>query len=103
MAWDSLRATHSEKVADKMYVQILELAAQESQDAVADALRYLLATEHALDVERIRQLVADATRIPAPTDIHVEAPDLCDFDSLLTTFDKECPDYDQNSNESHAR
>ena len=102
MAWDSLRATHSEKVADKMYVRILELAAHESQDAVADALRYLLATEHALDVERIRQLVADATSIPAPTDIHVEAPDLCDFDSLLTTFDKECPDYDQNSNETHA-
>jgi len=32
----------------------------------------------------------------------VEAPDLCDFDSLLTTFDKECPDYDQNSNETRA-
>ncbi len=30
MAWDSLRAAHSEKVADKMYVQILELAAHES-------------------------------------------------------------------------
>ena len=102
MAWDSLRAAHSEKVADKMYVQILELAAHESQDAVADALRYLLATEHTLNVERVRQLVADATKIPAPTDIHVEAPDLCDFDSLFTTFDKECPDYDQNNNETRA-
>lgn len=38
LAWDTLRATHSEKVADKMYVQILHLAARESQDAVADAL-----------------------------------------------------------------
>ena len=102
MAWDSLRAAHSEKVADKMYVQILELAAHESQDAVADALRYLLATEHTLDVERVRKLVADATSIPAPTDVHVEAPDLCDFDSLLTTFDKECPDYDQNSHETSS-
>jgi hypothetical protein len=27
---------------------------------VADALRYLLATEHTLDVERVRKLVADA-------------------------------------------
>jgi hypothetical protein len=27
MAWDVLRATHSEKVADKMYVRILEIAA----------------------------------------------------------------------------
>ena len=100
MAWDSLRAAHSEKVADKMYVQILQLAAQESQDAVADALRHLLATEHTLDVERVRELVANATSIPSPTDIHVEAPDLCEFDSLLTTFDKESPNHDQSSNET---
>ena len=100
MAWDSLRSAHSEKVADKMYVQILHLAAHESQDAVADALRHLLATEHTLDVERVRELVANATSIPAPTDIHVEAPDLCEFDSLLTTFDKECPNHDQGSNET---
>ena len=100
MAWDSLRASHSEKVADKMYVQILELAAREGQDSVADALRHLLATEHTLDIERVRKLVADATSIPASTDVYVEAPDLCDFDSLLTTFDKECPDYDKNNNEA---
>ena len=67
MAWDSLRAVHSEKVADKMYVQILQLAAQESQDAVADALRHLLATEHTLDVERVRELVSNATSVPAPS------------------------------------
>ena len=100
MAWDSLRAAHSEKVADRMYVQILQLAAQESQDAVADALRYLLATEHTLAVERVRELVANATSIPAPTDIHVEAPDLCEFDSLLTTFDKESPNHDQGSHKT---
>ncbi len=99
MAWDSLRAAHSEKVADKIYVQILELAAREGQDSVADALRHLLATEHTLDIERVRKLVVDATSISPSTDVHVEAPDLCDFDSLLTTFDKECPDYDQNSNQ----
>jgi len=103
MAWDSLRATHSEKVADKKYVQILHLAATESQEAVAAVLRYLLSTELTVDVARVRELVADATRIPAPTDIHLEAPDLCEFDALLTTFDKECPNHDQNDNEtSHA-
>jgi hypothetical protein len=102
MAWDSLRVAHSEKVADKMYLQILQLAAQESQDAVADALRHLLATEYTIDVERVRALVADAASIPAPTDIQVEAPDLCDYDSLLTTFDKECQNHDQNDNESDS-
>ena len=100
MAWDSLREAHAEKVADKMYVQILQLAAQENQDAVADALRHLLATEYTIDVERVRELVANATSIPAPTDIKVEAPDLCEYDSLLTTFDKECPNHDQNDNKT---
>ncbi|MCX7396157.1 MAG: hypothetical protein NT138_00590 [Planctomycetales bacterium] len=85
-----------------MYVQILEIAAKECQDAVADALRHLLATEHTLDVDRVRQLVVDATRIPASTEIHLEAPDLCMFDSLLPSFDKECPDYDQNGNETRS-
>ena len=104
MAWDTLRATHSEKVADKMYVEILHLAAHESQDAVADALRHLLATEDQFDVDHVRKLVTDATSIPAPTDINVEAPDLCEFDSLLSTFDKECPNHDQSCKEtSHEK
>jgi hypothetical protein len=91
MARDSLRATHSEKVADKMYVQILEMAAHQGQDDVSDALRHLRATEHTLNVDRVRQLVVNATRIPAPTDIQLEAPDLCMFDELIHSFDKECP------------
>jgi len=89
MAWDMLREKHTEKVADKMYVQILELAAHESQDAVADALRHLIAAGEAIDVERIRTLVMDATSVRPVTDVEVEPPDLSDFDSLLTTFDKE--------------
>ena len=71
---------------------MLELAAREGHYSIADALQHLLETEHTLDIEHVRRLVADATSILAPTDIHVQAPDLCGFDSLLTTFDKECPD-----------
>ncbi len=89
MAWDLLRKHHTEKVADKMYVQILELAAHESQDAVADALRYLIAAGEAIDVEQVRTLVMDATYVRPVTDVEVEPPDLSDFDSLFTTFDKE--------------
>lgn len=89
MAWDILRKHHTEKVADRMYVQILELAAHESQDAVADALRHLIAAGETIDIERIRTLVMDATDVRPVTDVKVEPPDLSDFDSLLTTFDKE--------------
>ena len=103
LAWDTLRAAHSEKVADKMYVQVLHLAAHESQDAVDDALRHLLATELTFDVEQVRKLVADAAAIPLPTDIDLEAPDLCEFDSLLPSFDKECPNHDENKNETRRK
>ena len=89
IAWDMLRKNHTEKVADKMYVQILELAAHESQDAVADALRHLITAGEPIDVERIRTLVMDATCVRPVTDVVVEPPDLFVFDSLLTTFDKE--------------
>ena len=34
IAYDMLRAAHTEKIADKTYVKILELAARESEEAV---------------------------------------------------------------------
>ena len=69
MAYDMLRDAHSEDVADKMYVRILELAARESQEAVIDSLRHLIAASEAITVERIRSLVASAACLPAVTDI----------------------------------
>jgi len=102
MAYDMLRDAHSEDVADKMYVRILELAARESEEAVIDSRRHLIAAGEAITVDRIRSLVASAGCLPAVTDIQIDAPVLSDFDSLLTmpdlltTFDKECPNHDQN-------
>jgi len=96
MAWDHLRTVHTEAVTDKLYVQILHIAAQESQDAVANALRFLLNNQDTIDVESVRKLVANAAGIPAVTDIHVDPPDLHEFDSLLTAFDKECPNHDES-------
>ena len=93
IAYDMLRDNHTQKVADKMYVQILEIAARESQDAVADALRYLTSAGEAIDVARITALVADAIRLPPVTELEIEAPDLSVFDSLFTTFDKESPNH----------
>ena len=95
MAYDMLRADHAENVADKKYVQILELAARESQDAVADALRWLITNAQPIDVDQVREMVQRATSLPAVTDLEVEPPNLADFDSLLHTFDKESPYDDQ--------
>ena len=89
IAYDLLQAAHTEKVADKQYVQLLELAAHESQDAVADALRVMIAADASIDVELIRSSVLAETTLPAATDMEVEPPDLTDYDSLLQHPDME--------------
>jgi hypothetical protein len=96
IAYDVLREAHSEKVADKIYVQILELAARESEEAVIDALRLAIASGETIRVAQIRSMVADAANLPPATDLEVESPDLTDFDSLLHTFDKESLCDDKN-------
>src|SRR5690606_33343317 len=63
IAYDMLREHHAEQAADKRYVQILELAARESQDAAADDLRFLIAAGEAINVDRVRTLVADASAV----------------------------------------
>lgn len=97
IAYDILRAVHAERVADKTYIQILELAARESQEAVADALRRRIASGKNIDVDQIRLLVEDSMNLPAATDVEIEPPNLSDFDSLLQTFDKECLCDDENN------
>ncbi len=96
MAWDLLRSAHAERLADKMYIKILELAARESEHAVVDALRLLIKTSEAITVERVRELVTSSNAIPAVTDIQIDAPVLYEFDSLIPTFAKECLNYDEN-------
>ena len=39
IAYDILREAHSEKVADKIYVQILELAARQSEEQLQNAVK----------------------------------------------------------------
>ncbi len=97
IAYDMLTQSHTEKEADKKYVAILELAAKESQDAVADALRHLISSGASIEVQTVRDLVADATSLPAPTDVTVEPPNLSDFDFLIPSHDKEC----QNDGQDH--
>lgn len=93
-AYDQLRGKHTDTVADKMYLQILKLAADESQQAVEDVLRQNLATGEAINLDELRGRVAAAESIPAVTDIHVEPPNLNDFDSLIPTFSKDGTDDD---------
>ena len=103
IAYDMLRGSHSDKVADKMYVQILEMAARESQDAVADALRITISLGDPIDVGQIRKLVDDAAQLPLATDLEVETPDLTEFDSLLHFHDMESLCDDQEPQPQNTR
>lgn len=91
-AYDLLGKQHSEKVADKMYLQILKLAADESQQVVEDILRVWIAGGEAIDIDALRLQVAASAAIPLATDIDVEQPNLSDFDFLIPTFSKDGTD-----------
>lgn len=90
-AYDWLLETHSQKVADKSYLRLLELAAHESQDAVHEVLRMKTQAGDSIDVEEIRLLVLKAAEIPPATDVEVEPPSLSEFDCLLDHPDMESP------------
>lgn len=98
IAYDMLHEAHAPKVADKTYVKLLEIAARVSQDAVADALRVTIRAGQPIELEKINALVQDALNLRPATALHVEPPNLNDYDSLLTMFNKEV-DHDEQSNE----
>jgi hypothetical protein len=100
IAYDMLHAAHSPKVADKTYVKLLEVAARISQDAVADALRLTIAAGSSIDFEQISALVQDAVNLPPATELNVELPELTDYDSLLTMFNKEVETDEQDNQQT---
>ena len=84
LAYDVLHETQSPR-ADREYLQILHLAATESEEAVAEALRLLLdQAEAVLSAAAVEALVRRQTCVPAATEVQVEAANLADFDELLT-------------------
>src|SRR5438132_1106265 len=64
-------------------LRILHHAARDSESAVDDALRCLLAQDQPLSADAVIALARTSTQLPAPTDVSVEAPDLRSFDCLL--------------------
>jgi len=83
MAYDWLREHHTDRVAVREYLKILQLAARDSQDAVADALRRALASGEPVSSAAVRLAIERHHQAPAVTDVHVEPPNLNEFDSLL--------------------
>lgn len=82
MAYDALRLTHGER-GTKEYLGILYLAARQSETAVDEALRALLASDRSVSQAAVEQLLDEAEKVPTVTDVTVEDVDLLGFDDLF--------------------
>lgn len=103
VAYDCLDAKHAPRVRDRTYLQILQLAAKESEQAVASSLTELIDRDQPITTADVLRLVARASELPSPTDVDVPEVDLAALDELIsssdvidsdptTTNDKECHD-----------
>ena len=82
MAYDALREAQPQR-GHKEYLEILYLAARQSETAVDEALRTLLASDRPVTRAAVEELVHRAEEVPAVTDVIVEEVDLLDFDDLF--------------------
>jgi hypothetical protein len=82
MAYDALREAQPER-ASKEYLGILHLAARQSETAVDEALRTLLASDRPVTRSAVEELVQRAEEVPAVTDVTVGEVDLLGFDELF--------------------
>jgi hypothetical protein len=81
-AYDLLRESCPAR-ASREYLEILHLAARESEVAVDDALRLLLEAGRSLTFETVRELVVRPADRAAVTEVNVEPADLTVFDELF--------------------
>jgi hypothetical protein len=82
MAYDALRESQPER-GHKEYLGILYLAARQSETAVDEALRMLLASDQPVTRAAVEELVQRAEKVPAVTEVIVEEVNLLDFDDLF--------------------
>jgi len=84
IAYDRFCAHGDERHGAREYLKILHHAAHNSEAAIDDALRVLLASDSALSSGTVIARAQASSELPAPTAVVVEAPDLKEFDALLT-------------------
>jgi hypothetical protein len=86
MVWDALRE-HAPLRSHKHYLEILQVAAQEGEAKVDEALRYLLEQgeigEGKLNAKVVRDVLKREAALPPATEIAVAEVDLSSFDVLL--------------------
>lgn len=82
LAYDHLRSCQPLR-ADKEYLALLLLAAQESEERVENALCHLLTTGKPITCTEIKLLIGAATPTPAPIEVAIAPVNLGTYDGLL--------------------
>jgi hypothetical protein len=82
MAYDALRE-RAPRTASREYLQILELAARESESLVDDALRTLFEEDKTITAQAVKEWVGRREAVRPVTEVHVEAVELSQFDLLF--------------------
>lgn len=83
IAYDDLKNRHSQLQATKQYLNILYLAAKESETAVDAVLRMMIDQDIAISDEQVEALVQSGEPVPIVTEVLIPAVDLTCYDQLL--------------------
>ena len=82
MAYDQLKSQHPSR-AHKEYLDILYMAARETESGVDDALRVLFEQEQRISTEAVKTLLTEPQGLAPSREVVVEKTDLHLYDSLL--------------------
>jgi Mu transposase, C-terminal domain len=85
-AYDELTRIHSERVASREYLRILQLAARGNESLVDKALAQLLARGEVPSVQAVETLLGSNRDMSVTALVHVPAVDLRSYDELLPSL-----------------
>jgi hypothetical protein len=83
IAYDDLKQRHSQRMAAKQYLNILHLAARESETAVDDILRMMIDNDISICDEQVEALMRSSQPVAAATKVRIAAVELSCYDQLL--------------------
>lgn len=82
VAYDGLQQSYP-ATADRQYVKILQLAAEQSEELVEEALRWLIERGETISEARVRQRLESGQRLGIAEIVQVMPVALCAYDALL--------------------
>jgi hypothetical protein len=83
IAYDNLKQRHSQTTAVRQYLNILYLAARESETAVDDVLRMMIDKNMRICDQQVAALVHSNRAVPVATKVRIPTVDLTCYDQLL--------------------